>query len=398
MDYKDIYERSKSILLSVPMSKNNEKRLIAFLRDLRNSDIKYASQINYVDSLTFFFRILAKNNKEICDIKNFDRECVSIFLDELNEHTYISKTGKIKSYSQASKQKHRLIVKVFLKKMGRHDLAEMIEVKRMNNSKLPEDLLTPEEVDKIIEAAEHPRDKAFISMLYESGARAGEMVACNLNSLAFDENGCVITIPAGKTGARRIRVVNCASYLRVWIENHPQKDADPGETPLWPTIRKPHRRIETEAISPILRFAAEKAGVKKKVNPHAFRHARATKLAGHLTEQQMKNYLGWTANSAMAAIYVHLSGKDMDDAILKMNGLKAEEETHEILTPGKCPRCKQMNHHSAPLCFMCGFPLKKDAERSVEKTASKLLSTMLRLAKSDPELEAMLNDALNELE
>lgn len=36
-----------------------------------------------------------------------------------------------------------------------------------------------------------------------------------------------------------------------------------------------------------LRRIAKRAGIKKKVNPHSFRHARATFLANLLTEAQM---------------------------------------------------------------------------------------------------------------
>ena len=66
-------------------------------------------------------------------------------------------------------------------------------------------------------------------------------------------------------------------------------------------------------------------------------------MAAHMTEQQLKKYLGWTEGSNMAAVYVHLSGKDIDDAVLKMNGMEVEEkEEDNALKTIKCPRCKQI--------------------------------------------------------
>lgn len=40
----------------------------------------------------------------------------------------------------------------------------------------------------------------------------------------------------------------------------------------------------------------------------------------------MKELLGWVQGSEIASIYVHLSGKDVDNALLKLNGVHVEEE------------------------------------------------------------------------
>ena len=78
----------------------------------------------------------------------------------------------------------------------------------------------------------------------------------------------------------------------------------------------------------MLREVAQKAGIDKPINPHHFRHPRATDLAKKLTEAQLCQYMGWIQSSKEAATYVHLSGRDMDKAILTLHGL-AEEETEE---------------------------------------------------------------------
>jgi len=64
---------------------------------------------------------------------------------------------------------------------------------RMSRSemKLPSegDLLTEKDVMKLISCADHPRDKAFISVLWESGARIGEIGSLKLKNVVFDEYG-----------------------------------------------------------------------------------------------------------------------------------------------------------------------------------------------------------------
>jgi site-specific recombinase XerD len=112
---------------------------------------------------------------------------------------------------------------------------------------------------------------------------------------------------------------------------------------------------------------AKKAGVKKRVNPHSFRHARATHLAGMLTESQMKQYLGWTQGSKMAAVYVHLSGRDVDNKILEIHGLKKpeEEEKARQMGPKICPACEKANEFEARICCRCGRAL--DIKTAIEE-------------------------------
>lgn len=62
------------------------------------------------------------------------------------------------------------------------------------------------------------------------------------------------------------------------------------------------------------------------MNPHAFRPASATHLANILTEAQMKEFIGWIQDSDMASVYVHLSGRDVDRAILKLYGMMMDDE------------------------------------------------------------------------
>ncbi|MGA2789578.1 MAG: site-specific integrase [Candidatus Bathyarchaeia archaeon] len=54
-------------------------------------------------------------------------------------------------------------------------------------------------------AAENPRDKALISVLYESGCRIGEILSLKIRN-KFDNN-CSVLIVNGKTGQHRVRLI-----------------------------------------------------------------------------------------------------------------------------------------------------------------------------------------------
>ncbi|MFQ5722301.1 MAG: tyrosine-type recombinase/integrase [Candidatus Aminicenantales bacterium] len=227
--------------------------------------------------------------------------------------------------------------------------------KKCERIKLPEEMLTEDEIKKLINTADNPRDKAFISVLYESGCRIGEMLFLKLKHIKFDKYGAQLMVN-GKTGYRIIRIIISIPFLMEWINKHPKKD-DP-EAPLW--ITRKYTLINYAALRKSLIIIAQKAGVKKRMNFHNSRHSRATYLANHLTEAQMKEYFGWVQASDMASIYVHLSGRDVDNALLKVYGIKNEEKEESELKPRNCLRCKELNPFSNKFCSKCGMILDEE--------------------------------------
>ena len=177
-----------------------------------------------------------------------------------------------------------------------------IKCNDVKNKKLPEEILTEEDIKKMIDSAQKARDKAIVAVLYESGCRVGEFLTMKIKNVQFDRYGAIIVVQ-GKTGYRRIRLVSSVPYLAEWINNHPFNDNP--EAWLWISLRN-FKRLPYNSLRTILRVIAEKAGIRKSVNPHAFRHARATYLANFLTEAQMKEFFGWVQDSDMASVYVHI--------------------------------------------------------------------------------------------
>lgn len=88
---------------------------------------------------------------------------------------------------------------------------------------LPEELLTEDEIKQMIESAKHPRDKALIAMLYDSGARIGEIGTLCIKHLSFTQTGGYAMVK-GKTGMRRIILIFSPSYLAQWLNIHPDKN------------------------------------------------------------------------------------------------------------------------------------------------------------------------------
>jgi integrase/recombinase XerD len=253
-------------------------------------------------------------------------------------------------------------VKTFLKKIN-PEVSATIKPKQIKNQKTPDSLLTESEITAMINAAPSAMSKALLACLYDSGARRMELLSTTIADAKFDSYGCLLWLRESKTGARPARLVFASSYLREWLDVHPRKNDK--TAPIFCSSRAPYNLISISGLYDMLNAISKKAGVKKKVNCHNWRHTRATDLATKITEQEMKAVLGWTAGSNMASIYVHLSASDINKTMLKVNNIEVGEEDKEpsLLATERCPRCKEINDKNRELCFKCGLPLSEKARR-----------------------------------
>lgn len=307
-----------------------------------------------------------------------------------------------KDWSNHTKHDFNVILKRFYKWLEGGDEEYPKKVKwitttlKYDNKKLPEELLTKEEVIDMIEIAYHMRDKALICVLYESGCRIGEVLSLRIKHVTIDDMGGQIIVD-GKTGMRRIRLIVSVPYLTTWLDHHPLKN-DP-EAPLWPILATRNRNgfLSYQSANTLIQDIAKKAGIKKKANPHIFRHSRATHLANTLTEAQMNHYFGWIQGSKMPSTYVHLSGRDLDDAILRMNGIKKKEELKdEDFAPKECQRCKETNPPTAKFCKRCGSPMSQQAVIQFEDQRKRWDNLMAYLLK-DPVIRTAVVNKMREM-
>lgn len=100
----------------------------------------------------------------------------------------------------------------------------------------------------------------------------------------------------------------------------------------------------------------------------------------------------------MAATYVHLSGRDVDDALLAVYGKKKIDNKNKEseLSLLDCPRCKETNEYSNIFCKKCGWVLDKDASVKLEakkKEAGEIINSLTK----DPETLKLIARALGKL-
>lgn len=231
--------------------------------------------------------------------------------------------------------------------------------------KRPIEILEPEEVLKMAQAALHPRDRALVMVLYDTGCRQQGLLGMKAGDVEFDELGARIRIRETKNNSERIvRAAKCTEALKAWLAVHPgPRDANSisPDAPLWTNLPQPQYRIDGDGLWALLRRLAKRAGIRKRVHPHGFRHTRATHLARHLTDGQMRAHLGWSRSSPMPAHYAHLSGRDTEEAILRESGVDFGKPKPDPLRLRTCSNCGHANGQTAVACQLCNRPLDEGA-------------------------------------
>lgn len=161
-------------------------------------------------------------------------------------------------------------------------------MKRIHNiktNKVVKEVITEEDIEKLRDLCDSPRDLAVLDLLYSSGMRIGELVNLNRKDINMDERECVVF---GKGGKER------KAYFDAKTKNDLEKylssrtDDNPA---LFVSQRMPHTRISSGAVESQFRNLGRKAGLR--IHPHKFRRSMATRaLNKGMPIEQVQRLLG----------------------------------------------------------------------------------------------------------
>ena len=238
------------------------------------------------------------------------------------------------------------------------------------------ELITRDDIDKMLDSCSNSRDKALISVMYDSGCRIGEILDLKIGDVVYDEYGALLHVH-GKTGNRSVRIIgDSIAYLREYLKSKDDKDEYLFTGMKADTL---HKQMQYTSARKILRSLKARAGIEKKIYPHLFRHTRASMLASKVPEAPLENQMGWVHGSKMTGIYVHLSMRDQDNAILRAYGVKINDDdniTEE--KPKKCPRCEHLNASTALYCTNCFMPFDEKIALEYEGKEKEIIGTLER--------------------
>jgi hypothetical protein len=226
--------------------------------------------------------------------------------------------------------------------------------------------LEEEEILKLIESAPTLQSKAFLACMYESGARPEEFLRLTNTDIRVDSKGAVLML-RGKTGERRVRIISFAKLLQQWLDVHPLKHQD--YYPLWISEATNYKNeaLGIRGAEKIIGVSLQRSGLTNKhARLYILRHSRATHLAKYLTEAQMCTFFGWVLGTQVVRRYIHLSGKDVDNALLAMNEEGQIKKEDYKLKSLKCIRCFETISPGMNFCSKCALPVNLNNEYTRE--------------------------------
>ena len=146
----------------------------------------------------------------------------------------------------------------------------------------PPEVLTPDEVREILatcsrRAPTGVRDRALITVMYRCGLRVSE--ALDLRPSDIDMKRGIVHVRDGKGHkARSVGIGDGAlAVIELWLITRRSLGLAHNGTPLFCTLKG--GPVSDDAVRNMLRRRAARAGIEKRVHPHALRHSYAFELA-----------------------------------------------------------------------------------------------------------------------
>jgi len=198
---------------------------------------------------------------------------------------------------------------------------ELIESPKTGR-KLP-DTLSQSEIDKIINAidlstAQGERNRAIFETLYGCGLRVSELTNLKLSDLFFDEGFIQVTGKGNKQRFVPIAKVTM-KYISIYIKQVRIHENPVKEHQDILFLNRRGKKLTRAMIFTLLKQLVEKAGVRKNISPHTFRHSFATHLLENGADlraiQQMLGHESITTTE----IYMHVDRKHLSDVLMKFH-------------------------------------------------------------------------------
>lgn len=216
-----------------------------------------------------------------------------------------------------TKDELKVYIKQFLKFHYKdYEMVENIksESKKGLNPKINENnLVTEEEVEKMLRFAESYKEKAYLLLAFQTGARPQELITLKWKDIHFEDKYADITLYSSKTGkSRSFPVVEkTMKALWDWKQNFSYSDVSPKDY-VFPS-RWRDKPLTSAGVNKMLRRMAKNSGIKKDVWGYLFRHSKATRLYEELPQQIVEKLMG---HKNMATTYAHISSKKAREEML----------------------------------------------------------------------------------
>ena len=177
-------------------------------------------------------------------------------------------------------------------------------VDRPRKEKTLPNVLNEEEISNLFKSIDNTKHKCILMLAYSAGLRLGELINVKIKDIDSERKQIRIEQGKGKKDRYSVLSIRLLELLQKYYKEYNPKDylfegASGGQ-------------YSARSIQMIMKEAAKKAGIKKKVSVHTLRHTFATHLLENGTDIRYIQSLLGHESSKTTEIYTHVTTKGFD--------------------------------------------------------------------------------------
>ncbi len=222
-------------------------------------------------------------------------------VDENDAKHYIAHLMSDKKYRPSSINLAISSLKFFYSQILQNNAFNRVKAQKLEK-KLPT-VLTKEEIKKLLNAIENPKHKLLVEFMYSSGLRVSECINLKIDDLDFSEKTGKIKHGKGNKERYIILSDNLISHLNEYLKN--KKD---NSNYIFSIKNRP---ITVRQAQKVVKEAAKRAGIKKRVFCHALRSSFATHLLEAGTDIRVIQELLGHSDLSTTQIYTKVSTQQL---------------------------------------------------------------------------------------
>jgi integrase/recombinase XerD len=265
----------------------------------------------YLHDVKYFENFLKNENIGISPLQ-VEYEHLLSFVSSLS-HAGVAAISQARMISGLRAFYKYLLMEELLQK----DPTQFLELPKLAR-KLPE-VLSLEEINEMISCIDMSkpmghRDKAILETLFSCGLRVSELVGLNISEIYFNDEFIKVT---GKGNKERLVPIGDAALkaIRIYLEEvrvHMKMQKKNSDTLFLNHLGSSLSRVSIFKLTKVL---AQRAGIRKSISPHTFRHSFATCLVeGGADLRAVQQMLGHESITT-TEIYTHLDKSFLKETI-----------------------------------------------------------------------------------
>lgn len=265
----------------------------------------------YLHDVKYFENFLKNENIGISPLQ-VEYEHLLSFVSSLS-HAGVAAISQARMISGLRAFYKYLLMEELLQK----DPTQFLELPKLAR-KLPE-VLSLEEINEMISCIDMckpmgHRDKAILETLFSCGLRVSELVGLNISEIYFNDEFIKVT---GKGNKERLVPIGDAALkaIRIYLEEvrvHMKMQKKNSDTLFLNHLGSSLSRVSIFKLTKVL---AQRAGIRKSISPHTFRHSFATCLVeGGADLRAVQQMLGHESITT-TEIYTHLDKSFLKETI-----------------------------------------------------------------------------------